>query len=1322
MENRLRTIPQRGYFSAHNHTEYSNIRLLDSINSVDGLIARAKELGLTGMAFTDHEVLSSHVHVVQAYQKMIKDGMDPDEFKIVLGDEIYLVPDVHDMRKNYAASGHSYYHFIILAKDLEGYQLVKEISSTAWGNSFHQRGMERTPIDYKQIAKIIKKNPGHLIGSTACLGGQLPKLIMKLHQAEKEFGPQAAVPYKIKNEINDFMAFCIDLFGKDDFYLEAQPSMGEEQIIVNARLKSLANFYNVKMIYTTDTHFLKDEDRFVHKAYLNSKNGEREVDAFYATAYMMGLEELWQYLQVTFTEEEFLKMTLNTQEIADKCKPYDLFQKQVIPEISVEEKLAALQDKYLQKIQAEWIDGNPNIMNMLRSDSVQDQYWIYSCIDGMHDKIIGKPVSTSLFDYWKRIEMEAKELWEISIIIGDRMTKYYNTMKYIIELVWDKGNSLVGPARGSATGFLTCYLMDITQIDPITWNLPHWRHLTSTRPELPDIDFDTMATRRKQIINAVRDAFGAGNVLNIATFGTEGPRSACLTACRGYRSEEFPEGIDVDIAQYLTGMIPSERGQTWPLHDVVNGDVEKERRPLHAFVAEVNKYPGLLDIMFAIEGIVNKRSIHASGVYLYNQAPDTDLGYLRYNAMMKAPNGSPITQFNMNDSDYMGSLKYDFLTVEALDKLGVALDLLLEDGVIEDQGSLKATYDKYLHPDVLEYDNKEIWKLMSDGEVINLFQFDTPVGAQCAKTSAAESLPEAASNNSLMRLVAKHGDEQPIERFIKFKKNIELWYSEMRNHGLTEEEIKTLEHHLLPVFGVANTQEDVMEMVMNPKISNFTLQEANKLRKGISKKKIKIIEEVKGMFYERGVAAGTRAQVLNYIWNIQITPQLGYSFSRNHTTPYTVIALQELNLYYKYPTIYWNTACLSVNAGSADEDAEDQKSTDYAKIATAIGDITSRGVVVSLADINESRFGFKPDAKNNRIVFGLKGINSVGDDLVRLIVKNRPYTSMLDFMEKVKINRQAMVALVKGGAFDELEGATREAVMATYIRATCEPKKRLTLQNFNGLVHADLIPVELTLQKRIFNFNKALKANCKVKEYYVFPEPFMKFLEENFETDKMILIGNYPAMLQSVWDKAYKKVMDKARDWLKENQETTLAAYNEIIFMEDWNKYCKGSVSAWEMESICFYYHEHELAYVNRLKYGISEFSSKPQEPEVEYFFHKGGKEIPIFKLCLIVGTVIGKNKMKGMVSLLTTDGVVNVKFRPEFFAMYDKQLSEKQEDGTKKITEKSWFNRGSKIMLTGFRRNDQFVPKTYARTATHTLYKIDSVDEEGNLELRSER
>ena len=831
-----------------------------------------------------------------------------------------------------------------------------------------------------------------------------------------------------------------------------------------------------------------------------------------------------------------------------------------------------------------------------------------------------------------------------------------------------------------------------------------------------DIDFDTEAMKRFQILMAVKEVFGYDNVLNIATFGTEGSKSAVLTAFRGYRSEEFPDGIDVDTAQYLTSMIPSERGQLWSLSDVVNGNADKGRKPIALFVQEVKQYDGLLEIMMNIEGMVNKRSIHASGVYIYNN------GYLDFNAMMKAPNGQEITQFNMNDSDYMGSLKYDFLTIEALDKIRVALDLLIEDSVIQNQGTLKKTYDKYLHPDVLVYEDRDMWDLMGSGEVINLFQFDTAVGSQCAKKVKPHSLVDAASANSLMRLMGEKDGEQPVDRYIRMKNNIQLWYDEMKQYGLTQKEVELLKPHYLPVFGTPNTQEDMMETLMDSKITNFDLVLANKARKIVAKKKMGEVAGFEKLFFEKGKEVGNREIFLRYVWNTAIKPQLGYSFSRNHTTPYTTIALQELNLYKHYPSVYWNTACLTVNSGSADENSEDQKSTDYAKIATAIGDITSRGVKVSLADINTSRFGFKPDAERNRIIFGLKGINNVGDDLVHEIIANRPYTSMEDFESKVKINKQAMVALIKGGAFDELEGDRIQA-MRKYLWKTCDKKKRITLQNFHGLIEAGLIPDEIDFERRVFNFNRYLKAMLKKQDgEYLLDERAFAFYSREFDVDNLGVINGNPSLEIKAWEKQYKKTMDGAREWIKDNHDTILDKYNKMIFQAEWDKYAAGTISAWEMESLCFYYHEHELAHVNRNKYGISNFKDLPEEPEVETFFKRNGKEIPIYKLSKIVGTCIGKNKTKSTVSLLTTDGVVTVKFRPEYFAMFDKQMSERQADGTKKIVEKSWFTRGSMIMLTGMRRNDQFIPKKYAKTVTHQLYKIDEVTADGEIKIRRER
>ena len=197
--------------------------------------------------------------------------------------------------------------------------------------------------------------------------------------------------------------------------------------------------------------------------------------------------------------------------------------------------------------------------------------------------------------------------------------------------------------------------------------------------------------------------------------------------------------------------------------------------------------------------------------------------------------------------------------------------------------------------------------------------------------------------------------------------------------------------------------------------------------------------------------------------------------------------------------------------------------------------------------------------------------------------------------------------------------------------------------------------------------------------------------------------------------------MDTAREWLKNNQDEVLNEYNNILFNETWNKYALGNISAWEMENLCFYYHDHELINVDKQKYGIVNFFDLSYDPEVEYFFKRGGHNIPIFKLYKIAGTVISKNNTKASVDILTTDGVVTVKFPKEYFAMYNRQISEVQEDGTKKVLEKGWFSRGAKIMVTGYRREDSFVTKTYKNTNSHQLYRIVDINNH-NITVEHER
>ena len=259
---------------------------------------------------------------------------------------------------------------------------------------------------------------------------------------------------------------------------------------------------------------------------------------------------------------------------------------------------------------------------------------------------------------------------------------------------------------------------------------------------MPDIDIDIAPSKRPAIFKAIREKIGETNILQVATFGTEGTKSAILTACRGYRTEEFPEGIDVDTAQYMTSLIPSERGFLWSLNDVVNGNIEKNRKPIRAFIDEVNQYDGLLGIMMSIEGIINKRSSHAAGVVFYNDSPYETA------AIMRTPSGDLVTQYSLHDAEYAGDIKYDFLVTEISDKIISCLEFLQKDNVIEQGLSLRELYDKYLHPAVLDIEREEIWKALGEGAVLDVFQFNTAVGLQAAKVVKPQNVGEMTAANA----------------------------------------------------------------------------------------------------------------------------------------------------------------------------------------------------------------------------------------------------------------------------------------------------------------------------------------------------------------------------------------------------------------------------------------------------------------------------------------------------------------------------------------------------------------------------------------------
>ena len=1306
-------------FEVHAHTEYSNLRLLDCINKPKKLIDRAIELGLSGIAITDHECISSHPEI-NIYAEEIQEKY-PD-FKIALGNEIYLTQN--------REMGQKYYHFILIAKNKIGHRALRELSSRAWMNSYWDRGLERVPTLYSDIEEIVKKYPNSLIATTACLGGELSVNTLNLITSEKTGDENGAI--EAHNNIVNFMLWGKKQFG-EDFYIECAPGCSRDQILVNQRLISIADAFNIKMVIGTDAHYLKKEDRYVHKAYLNSKGGEREVDEFYEFAYLQSNEEIKENLkQSNYDEEHIEKMFKNSDELGEKIEKYSLKHKQTIPKVEVK-------DYPKKEMNKDFSEKYPTLTYLYNSNNEIDRYWINKCVERL-DKI-GKDNEV----YLNRLEEEADIKKTVGEKLETNMFSYPVTLQHYVNLFWECG-SIVGAGRGSSCSGLNHYLLGITQLDPIQWNLPFWRYLNKDRVELGDIDLDLCPSKRPLILQKIKEERGQNfneDIDNlsrknlgctlIATFGTEGTRSTILTACRGYRSEDCPDGIEVDVAQYLSSLIPSERGFLWPLNDVINGNEDKGRKPIKIFINEVEQYPGLLDIMLGIEGLINKRSSHASGVIMFDEDP------YEFGSFMRTPKGEIITSYDLHMCEHCGMTKYDFLVTEVQDKLAEAIKLLQKYNEIDNSLTLREVYDKYFHPNVLPIEDENIWKVLQENSVLNIFQFDSDVGSQAAKKIKPKSILEMADANGLMRLMtSEKGQKSPMEKYIEYKNNISLWYKEMDKYKLTKEEQKILEPYFKSSYGVPPSQEQMMRMLMDKKICNFTLAEANTARKIVGKKQMSKIPELK----EKVLKQASSAAMGKYVWDCGIGPQMGYSFSIIHALAYSFIGFQTMFIATKWNPIYWNTACLIVNSGSLEEESDfeededgyiiqkKEKATDYSKIAKALGDILEKGIKVSLVDINKSNYSFEPDPESNEILFGMKALSNVGGPIIEQIIKHRPYAGIADFMNKCPLNKSAMISLIKAGAFDKLETEwgkelniePRIVVMIYYLSKVCDAKKRLTLQNFNGLIQKDLIPDELSFQKRVFMFNKYLKANKKVGKYYVFDEGCNTFYNQFFDIDNLEIINGHTCILQTKWEKIYQDNMDIAREYIKDNQKELLNIFNKLLFKDSWDKYATGNISSWEMESLCFYYHEHELINVNNLKYGLTDFNKLNAEPEVEYFFKRKNKEIPIYKIYRIAGTVISKNDTRSSITLLTTTGIVTVKFTKEYFAMFNRQLSEKQEDGTKKVVEKGWFTRGTKLLVQGFRRDDMFIAKTYAKTLGHQLYKILKITEDGDLTLQHER
>ena len=391
------------------------------------------------------------------------------------------------------------------------------------------------------------------------------------------------------------------------------------------------------------------------------------------------------------------------------------------------------------------------------------------------------------------------------------------------------------------------------------------------RVSVLDIDTDIEGSKRAQVLEALRKEYGEDRVANVVTFGTETSKSAIQTAARGL-------GIDIDVALYISSLIPSDRGKIRTLSQCYYGDKENGFEPIPLFVQQMNEYKELWEVAQRIEGLISKVGEHAGGVIFVDEP------FTKSTALMKVPNGDIVTQFDLHTAEACSLIKIDLLSVECLDKIHTCLNLLIEQGYIEEQPTLKETYYKYLDIYNIERNSPEMWKMVWEHKIQSLFQMEKQSGIQGIALTKPKSVDDLAVLNSVIRLMAQGKDEeQPLVKYARFKNNINLWYKEMETYGLTKEEQELLKPVVGLAYGICESQEKFMQLVQLPECGGFDLTWADRLRKAIAKKNPAEYDKLTKEYFEKVKEKNLSYNLCNYVWNVLVATSRGYGFDRNWT-------------------------------------------------------------------------------------------------------------------------------------------------------------------------------------------------------------------------------------------------------------------------------------------------------------------------------------------------------------------------------------------------------------------------------------------------------
>lgn len=949
----------------HVHTQYS---ILDGQSSIENLFNRAEELGMPGLAITDH----GNMYGVKEFFKF---AAKHPSVKPIIGCEIYVSKGDHKVKEK------GYYHLILLAKNYNGYKNLMKIVSTG-----HIEGMYYKP---RVSHEVIEKYHEDIICSSACMAGEIPRMILDGNIA----GAEKAIEWHKR------------VF-KDDYYLEVMlhktevPGLSlevyEKEKEYDEVIFDLAEKHGVKVIATNDVHFVRKEDGQAHDRLI----------CLTTNAYIDDIDRL-RYTQQEYlkTEEEMAalfpdhpEVITNTLEICDKVESYTIDRGHVLPKFEIDKDFLNDIDTYLEKYKDVIDAGRNDEKGNDRGEEFRHSvaFLCHLCYKGAQERY-GDVLDDVTAD---RLDFELKTISRMGF------PDYFLIVQDYIAAARAQGIS-VGPGRGSAAGSAVAYCLGITNLDPIKYDLLFERFLNPERVSMPDIDVDFDDDGRYRVIQYVQDRYGVDHVSHVITFGTMAAKGAIKDVARISR-------LPLDESNRLTKMIPDKPITVTETSEVElkdgeepdEGDkvVEKDGKRFKIVKKDVEKKPNLkncvkyipelknelengselvrevLTYALQLEGCIRQIGIHACAMII-GRGNLTD--YIPITLGEDKATGQKVwvSQYEGSFIEDVGMLKMDFLGLRTLSIIKICL------------AEVKKRFGIDIDIEKIPIDDPKAYEIYSNGDTKSVFQFESPGMMEWLQKLHPERFEDLIAMNALYR----PGPMDYIPSFVARKRGEEpITY-----------DLPAMEEFLKETYGVTVYQEQVM--LISQKVAGFSKGKADKLRKAMGKKKIDILQSLYGEFIEGGKKNGHPEDVLKKIWK-DWEKFASYAFNKSHATCYAWVSYQTGWLKAHYPSEF-QAANLSMNKNNMTE------------IQAIMADCKKHHIRVLNPDVNESESNFTVN-KNGDIRFGMGGMKGFGANIVDAIVQERTehglFEDIYDFCVRMSgvVNRKSMEALVNSGAFD----------------------------------------------------------------------------------------------------------------------------------------------------------------------------------------------------------------------------------------------------------------------------------------------------------------